>query len=541
MGRSKSYLYDGWTDGEIEFCVKEYHKNKTNWDYNFSHTKRAYWEKYHELNSDYGLRDKCPTSDHITAWVEAERVRKETKEQQQLEPNKLSRTQCGRKTAENRSIRKDSVDMEEQHQDIKWKERDAKWRGPRPVDQRRIDVPEVARQHYWWYPPQTPPDKEQVKLEKKQVLKEKFEVEVLELVETLEAHGHPTPASVFASLRAALQRHAVVGVLAAHRAKLADHVSRALRRGKDGDRKAAAAIAPLLALQIGEEGVEQFVREVRPGLITTATDPSASVDTRTECCSSLAVLSYLMDEDIAETLKVMRMYETIFSCSYLKDDRNVKASRAAVEEGTLHAAALDGWALLFPLLSRNHAKSLYKNQASNFAKLVELLEAESLEVRMAAGGALAIVYETVTDNHSSENALTSQVDGLLPRLTELARDSDKTRAKKDRRIQRATFREILKYFEEGEVPCTSAHIGTETAAWSSWSGGATYAALAAALGGALQVLAPHCPRLRAVLQLSAEVPMEEKPEKLQRHRQNKATSKARNKNKHKHSAVLAYY
>ena len=72
---------------------------------------------------------------------------------------------------------------------------------------------------------------------------------------------------------------------------------------------------------------------------------------------------------------------------------------------------------------------------------------------MAAGSALAIVYETLTEDDSTENVLTEDVDALLPRLTELARDSHKFRAKKDRRKQRATFRTILKYFEVRHITC----------------------------------------------------------------------------------------
>lgn len=67
---------------------------------------------------------------------------------------------------------------------------------------------------------------------------------------------------------------------------------------------------------------------------------------------------------------------------------------------------------------------------------------------MAAGVALAVAYETVTDGEDgAEPALAAHVDELLPRLSELARDSHKYRAKRDRKIQRATFRDILKYFE----------------------------------------------------------------------------------------------
>ena len=82
------------------------------------------------------------------------------------------------------------------------------------------------------------------------ILQEKFEGKVLELVEALDTRGHAARANAFVSLRAELQRHPVNDLLAAHRATLADHVSRALRRGKDAERKAAAAIAPLLAVQV---------------------------------------------------------------------------------------------------------------------------------------------------------------------------------------------------------------------------------------------------------------------------------------------------
>lgn len=379
-------------------------------------------------------------------------------------------------------------------------------------------------------------------------MQEKLEEKVLEIIEALNARSNAARASALTALRSALQRRAFDVVLSTHRATLADHLVRALRRGKDNERRAAAAVAPLVALQIGEEGTEEFVAEVRPALTATATDKSVSLDTRTECCSSLAVLCYLMEDDLTEILDVMRMYETIFSGSYLKGDGSVKVSGAAVEEGVWHAAALDGWALLLPLVPPSHARQLLNTHAPSFSRLADLLEACSLEVRMAAGGALAIAYETVTDDESgAETELTSQVDALLPRLSELSRDSHKYRAKRDRKIQRATFRDILKYFEEGEVPCMSVRVGIETAEWSSWAGAAAYAALAASLGGAMQALATRVSRLRATLGLPELPPLDNKPlqklNKLQRHLQNNAACKARtlarNKNRDKRSAALA--
>lgn len=76
---------------------------------------------------------------------------------------------------------------------------------------------------------------------------------MLELIESLNARANAARATAFVSLRAALQRRALDGLLSSHRATLADHVSRALRRGKDGEKKAAAAIAPLLALQVSSQ------------------------------------------------------------------------------------------------------------------------------------------------------------------------------------------------------------------------------------------------------------------------------------------------
>ncbi|XP_037298927.1 interferon-related developmental regulator 2 isoform X2 [Manduca sexta] len=292
---------------------------------------------------------------------------------------------------------------------------------------------------------------------------EKLEEKVLEMIDALSARSNAARAGAMVSLRNALQRRHLAAVLCNQRATLADHLAKALRRGRDGERRAAAGLAPLLALQIGEEGVEEFVNEIRPELAAAAADKSASLETRTECCSSLAVLCYLLEEDLTEILEVMRMYETIFSGSYLKGDGSVKVSGCLLEAGALHAAALDGWALLLTLLAPEHARALLQAAAPSFRRLADLLQACSLEVRLAAGTALAIAHEHVTSAQDEEEPeLAELVAGLLPALDQLARDSHKYRAKRDRKLQRATFRDILKYFEDDESPSEAVRVGVET-------------------------------------------------------------------------------
>ncbi|XP_041976395.1 interferon-related developmental regulator 1 [Aricia agestis] len=362
-------------------------------------------------------------------------------------------------------------------------------------------------------------------------MQEKFEEKVMEVIDGLGAKSAAARAGALTSLRTALTRRHLGSLLCSHRATLADHVARALKRGKDVERRAAAAIAPLLALQIGDEGTEEYISEVRPALFALATDKSASLDTRAECCSSLAVLCYLLEEDLSIIMDVMNMYETIFSGSYLKGDGSVKVCGDAVECGGWHAAALDGWALLLPLAPA----------VPSVARMAGLLHAPSLEVRMSAGTALAVAAEALDSD--GDEPLDAE---LLAALRALASDSHKYRAKRDRKLQRATFRDILKYFEDDEVPELRVRVGGECVVCDTWSSRCAYEALAAALGGALYTLAPHSPTLRAALELPpapACAAPQRKLNKLQRHLQNTAACKARtvarNKSRDKRSAALS--
>ncbi|CAH2992399.1 unnamed protein product [Chilo suppressalis] len=370
---------------------------------------------------------------------------------------------------------------------------------------------------------------------------EKFEEKVMEIIDGLGARAALARAAALVSLRNALQRRHVGALLYGHRVTLAEVVSRTVRRGREVERKAAAGIAPVLALQIGEESTEAYMKEVRPALAAAAVDRSASIETRTECCASLAVLCYLLEEDITEILEIMKMYETIFSGSYPKGDGSVKVSGAVVEEAALHASALDGWALLLTMVPEVHARSLLQCAPPACARLASLLDAHGLEVRLAAGGALAIAHEHTADPDGPEEEYVAEI---IPQLLQLTKDSHKYRAKRDRKLQRATFRDILKYFEENEVPSLSVRVGAEHVVCDTWGTRAAYSALTAALAGALPALAPHAPSLRRALRLTAAplVPVRSL-NKMQRHLKNSAASKARtvarNKSRDKRSAALA--
>ena len=105
----------------------------------------------------------------------------------------------------------------------------------------------------------------------------------------------------------------------------------------------------------------------------------------------------------------------------------------------------------------------------------QLLEAANVDLRIAAGEAVVVLYESAYD-HDDEASLEMvslwekkfvklnlfknvpdfisyfhlQVELIIPRLQELAKDSHKYHAKKDRKVQKSSFRDILKYIEDEE-------------------------------------------------------------------------------------------
>lgn len=81
----------------------------------------------------------------------------------------------------------------------------------------------------------------------------------------------------------------------------------------------------------------------------------------------------------------------------------------------------------------------------SISNLIGLLKSPHVEVRMAAGELFAVILEC--GRIHDEEFLEVHVPDLIEITTELAKDSHKFRAKKDRKAQRASFRDVLRYLE----------------------------------------------------------------------------------------------
>lgn len=77
--------------------------------------------------------------------------------------------------------------------------------------------------------------------------------------------------------------------------------------------------------------------------------------------------------------------------------------------------------------------------------LIALLSSSHVEIRMTCGEMIALILER--GRMADENFLEEIVPNLIELTSELSRDSQKYRAKKERKAQRASFRDVVRYLE----------------------------------------------------------------------------------------------
>lgn len=166
---------------------------------------------------------------------------------------------------------------------------------------------------------------------------------------------------------------------------------------------------------------------------------------------------------------------------------------------------------------------------SSIKNLIGLLHSAHLDVRMSAGETIALILETGRTH--DPDFLDEHLNELIEITRQLATDSQKFRAKRDRKTQRATFRDVLRFVEADQLPETQVRFGSEKLELDSWTEHALYAGLVGAMGPGMTTHLAENDFLRDVLELG---PHSVEPEGLdwrrtrqQRHLMNAAAFKER--------------
>ncbi|XP_015586439.1 interferon-related developmental regulator 2 [Cephus cinctus] len=329
---------------------------------------------------------------------------------------------------------------------------------------------------------------------------------------------------------------------------ITDSIERGLKKGRGDEQSTAARLSTLLCVQLGAfESAEVVCRDLKSTLTFIANDKTAQPNARSECCWALSMNQFLSGNDAGDTIEIAQLLSNIFAGSYLKGNGAVPI--VAADMAALHAAALSSWTLLLTVMSPADIYNLLgsdriNNYMPSLNRLRELLESPHLEIRISAGEALAVIFELgreYAEDYEQDWAL-----DLVNVLKDLATDSNKYRAKKDRKQQRASFRDILRYIEEDIVPEMHIRFGRETLFLEGWCARAQYNTCCRFLGPGINIHLAENLLLREIFHLGNKVlPLQatqQKTSKLERTLMNAAAFKARtilrSKNRDKRSATL---
>ena len=152
-------------------------------------------------------------------------------------------------------------------------------------------------------------------------------------------------------------------------------------------------------------------------------------------------------------------------------------------------------------------------------------------MRVAAGEVLALIYEIARDR--DEEFENDDIGKLCDDLHMLATDSQKFRAKKDRKMQKSSFRDIEKAVRDGEGPDFNVQFGVERLNVRTWEDKRTYDAVCALLGSGMNHHLQFNPEVRTLFDLGAPLAVSSDPvdkvPKFERHMSNMLAERKRTK------------
>ncbi|KAL5014849.1 hypothetical protein ScPMuIL_009119 [Solemya velum] len=325
-------------------------------------------------------------------------------------------------------------------------------------------------------------------------------------------------------------RKYLIDFLSNRKETAADSLCRCLRKGKGDEQALAARCSSLLCIQLGQDAESMF-SSFHPILSTIMLDNSAQLKARAECATAIALCSFVASSDTEMVVKIMNSLEDIFRLSYRKGDKSIPSH--SPEMCRLHASALSAWTLL---LSIAPPFLVDKVVESHLPRLPDLLHNQDVDLRIAAGETIALMYELARED--DEDFEGEDIETLCEILKNLATDSHKYRAKKERRHQRSIFRDVLGAVQNYESPDMCIKFGTESVILDSWTRRKQYDTFCQILGSGTNLHLQENTLVREVFGLGAPIPVSNvpahRPSKVERTLFNAAAFKARTKLRAKH-------
>uniref|UniRef100_A0A665TQR2 Interferon-related developmental regulator 1 n=1 Tax=Echeneis naucrates TaxID=173247 RepID=A0A665TQR2_ECHNA len=330
-------------------------------------------------------------------------------------------------------------------------------------------------------------------------------------------------------LKTAMATRILYEFISERRMTITDSIERCLKKGKGEEQRAAASLACLLCIQLGS-GIEseEVLKTLKPIFKYILADGSASIQAR-QAVSTRFILRWSLQipwkNDVHAT---MECFENLFTRAYARMDGTCPS--ISPQTSQLYTNALLSWALLLTICTASQLKDILRKY---LPKLPKLLESEDVNMRIAAGETIALLFELARDMDTDFEF--DDWDELCNKLNALATDCNKHRAKTDKRKQRSVFRDVLKAVEEGDFQSETIRFGTERMTIDSWVKKRTYDAFREFVGSGMNYHLQANEFIRDVFELGPPVLVDSatmkamKISRFERHLHNSAAFKARTK------------
>ncbi|CAL8319016.1 unnamed protein product [Merluccius merluccius] len=292
---------------------------------------------------------------------------------------------------------------------------------------------------------------------------EETEDKLKQSIDDLTDKSAKTRQAALESLRQAFSSRVLYDFLIERRITVTDCLERCLKKGGGEEQTAAATLFVLLCLQLGGGAEsEECFKMLRPLFSAILIDAGASISARQSCARALGMCCYVSAaEDGEDLVRSMGQLEGVFMSSYPNREGALPAAKPGLPG--LCGAALQAWALLVTLCPVSRLAVLLD---LHLPKLQACLESSDVNYRIAVGETIALLVELGRD--IDEEFEVEDSVGLCVCLKGLATDSNKHRAKNDRRKQRSIFREVLHYIENEEFQEEKIRFGVEGIYIDSW-------------------------------------------------------------------------
>lgn len=357
-----------------------------------------------------------------------------------------------------------------------------------------------------------------------------FESKLIENLDLISEKSAKTRSVALASLKIGIASRYLSYFVNDRQATLIDAVERSLKKGKSEEQQNAVCLAAVVFITLGSTSqTDLLFKQLHPLLLTNLQDNSLSAPVRSQCAVVLAVGCFVAPIGPDYIEPIMQTLFNVFSCSFLKGNGVVPTLTS--QATNFHANALAAWTFLLTVCSTDRVLDLCDK---NLSKIAQLLESSDLDLRIAAGECIALMNEIAQESGRELNA--EQLNEVCERLLQLSKDSQKFRAKKELKVQRSNFRDILKSVEDGQCLQTVIRFGRESITLNSWSKRIQYQTLCNLLGTGMNAHLTSNELLRDIFELGSvlpDLPLDRKALRNNWQVENNSVLKARTKHMNK--------